>query len=117
MKQRSRIKQVRERSFSLSYELDSCWIALIDPELAIPCGLSELGLLAARTIVEFVGNEGWTYSGHGNAFSTPAEFFRDDVRFTKKAELVVCHAEGLLDVVPWNGPTERRNTESTYRSA
>ncbi|MBS0261202.1 MAG: hypothetical protein JSS02_04540 [Planctomycetes bacterium] len=93
----TRLSEVRYSTMSLSHEIDSHWLVDVDPQLWIPNGLSELGMRAARTIVEFVADEGWTYSGFGRAFLTPAEFDGGETVYTRNAVLVVCHGEGLLD--------------------
>ena len=67
-KQRDRSYEIGDAILRLSQKIDSHWIVEIDPALSIPAGLTELGLRAAKTIIDFLADEGWTYKGSGRAF-------------------------------------------------
>jgi uncharacterized protein (TIGR02996 family) len=94
--ERSRWYAIQDELLDLSHRVDPSWIVRIDSELAIPPGLSKLGLEATRTIIDFLSEEGWTYSGTGRAFYNPANW-SPATALTPAAVLVVIHGEGLLD--------------------
>ena len=91
--QRDRSYEIRDAILHVSHKIDSHWIVEIDPALSIPAGLTELGLRAAKTIIDFLADEGWTYERSGRAFWSPAEFDGG----SKHAVLVVRHINELLD--------------------
>jgi uncharacterized protein (TIGR02996 family) len=95
-RERKRLRAMESRLFDLSYKVDSRWIVKIDPALVIPPGLPELGVEAANTIVEFIGGEGWTYSGYGTVFETVEGASWHVSSGTAAAVLVVNHSQGVL---------------------
>jgi len=90
------LRKMDSEMYDLCRRLDPRWMVRVDPALAIPSGLSELGLKAARVIVEFLGEEGWTYDGHGSVFQAPADAMGEMAKCAGPAVLIV-HSSGLLD--------------------
>jgi len=95
-KERSRFYKIGDELLDLSGSVEPLWTVRVDPELAIPTGLTKLGIDAANTIIDFLAEEGWTYSGDGRAFSVPSESELPKAMI-RGAVLVVQHAEGMLD--------------------
>jgi uncharacterized protein (TIGR02996 family) len=94
--ERSRFYTIADELLDLSQSVESSWTVRVDPELAIPTGLTKLGIEVANTIIRFLAEEGWTYSGDVKAFSAPTEWDLPKAMICG-AVLVVLHAEGLLD--------------------
>jgi uncharacterized protein (TIGR02996 family) len=95
-KEYARMRAIQDRLYDLSQKVDSRWIARVDPSLAIPLELPELGRKAAEVVVELLGEAGWAYSGSGTIFSVC-----EDARFGRRdrdAVLVEVRLAGdLLD--------------------
>jgi hypothetical protein len=95
-RQWAQVKKMDDEIAGLSRRIDPCWMVKVDPALAIPSGLSELGLKAAQVIVEFLGEEGWMYDGAGSVFQAPAEATGEIAKCAGPAVLIV-YTRGLLD--------------------
>ncbi len=95
-KERSRFYIISEELQELSARVNPMWTVRVDPELAIPTGLTKLGIAAASTIIDFLAEEGWTYSGDVQVLTAPTQCGLPKAMM-RKAVLVVQHAEGLLD--------------------
>jgi len=94
--ERSRFYTIGDELLDLSQSVESSWTVRVDPELAIPTGLTKLSIEVVNSIIGFLAEEGWTYSGDVKAFSAPAECDLPKAMI-RGAVLVVLHAEGMLD--------------------
>jgi len=94
--ERLRSYTIDDELLILSGSVKPSWTVRVDPALALPTGLTELGIATANTIVDFLAEEGWTYSGEMPAFSVPAECELPK-KMIRRAVLVVQHAEEMLD--------------------
>ncbi len=101
----SRLKAIRYELAEVSEKVDSRWTVLIEPELAIPVGLSETGILAATVIRDYLAEHGWTYSGQGRAFHVPSTW-PSSPPCSPATQLVVVHADGLLGECFGLSPTD-----------
>lgn len=95
-RQWSQAKKMDAEIDDISRKLDPRWMVKVDPALAIPSGLPELGLKAAQVIVEFLGEEGWTYDGGDSVFDARADATGQMAKYAGPAVLIV-HTRGLLD--------------------
>lgn len=113
--ERDRHYEIENRLEQLSSRIDSSWITKIDPTLAIPSDLTELGKNAALATCDFLGKHGWKYEGGGEAFESPASLAGKLVGGINHAVLVISPVTEMLEHCLGIPPTDGRLEEEFDR--
>jgi hypothetical protein len=97
VKERDRkiLRDIQCQLLMLSYRVHSKWLVRVDPALAIPNGLSKLGIAVASTIVDYLGETTWEYGSDGNVFYLPSEASEHPCIGPEPVVLVMKHSEDV----------------------